>query len=735
MNKEYIQKMFCETLTEEEQCMLIILSVICSEGLSRKVACDVIKPDCPMAFDALISMLCSRNWLFCDHQTTHCDCQIRDAVLEVARIDAELMIKLLSSLKEYIVLQPIDDMLSRQQHFVAARLLLTYLMNVWSMEYCKICAYKDFWEIVIASANYVELSHYKGRKSVLCLEDRFDYKLLTFFRQISIPDYYQALASNLLGRLYTKIFRYDEAKVCFKEAEEYLDDDPRLLMSKAMMYENLGLYANAIHSVYRAFLINKEEKDDDANIEVCLYLAYLCAECDSPASGKHWLFIARSLIGCRKIPEGHVFIITMKEIEALLHLDDNALVSQILDGAELEIYKLYGSGAPEMGRIACIRSMSDGEAGKSRKSNREYQGYVEANHYNYGYSVADTACLYSGIISDNVIRGNNTTAGIFAIKMQDLYAEGSNIAPGVRLSQAFANCISNLADEIYELSDAYLGIANKIYEDELKPHKKTLAEITPVFHNGIIPKSILMTEEYRIINIVKINICLGEGRFDEAKYLIEKLVNEEKDSFECLKWNVHLGRTLIKEGKLDDGLKVWKDIICEMPNTHKFEITKEIAEWARSYNLVYDAMIFYEDALQADTMVYGKTCDIAEALQSYADVLELCGLKGKSNEPWKQALMLMQSMGDKDAISLLYFSWGADKQDYEAEVLLNKAIDNWEPEQYAYDETLSKMYYFLCCSQAMQGKSDEARISAQKAVKLYPTKFPNNLLEDIKVYL
>lgn len=734
MNKEYIQKMFCEKLMEEEQRTLIVLSVICSEGLSRKVACNLIKPASPVAFDALVSMLCSRNWLSCDHQTTYCDCQIRNAVLEMAQIDVDNMIKILSSLKEYIVLRPLDDMLSRQQYFVAARLLLTYIMDVWSVEYCKICAYKDFWEVVIALALNIELSYNKGRKAVSCLEERFDYKLLTFFRKISVPDYYQVLASNLLGRLYTRIFRYEEAKVCFNEAGEFLNDDPRLLVSKAVMYENLGLYANSVHYAYRAFLLNKEEKDNDANIEVCLYLAYLCAECDSPASGKHWRKIARSLIGNRRIPEGHVFNITMKEIEALLHIDDNALVSQILDAAELEVCKLYGSDAPEMGRIAYIRSMSDGEAGKSRKSNLEYQGYVEANHFNYGYSVADTACLYSGIISDNVLRGNNTTAGIFAIKMQNLHAEAGT-APSVRISQAFANCASCMSDENYALADAYLDMARNIYENELRPNKTILTEITSVFQGGIIPKSVSMTDNEKIINQANINIRLGEGRTVEAREMIKFLKENENDGLELVKWDIYLGRVLIKEGKQGEGLDMWRKAIRNAPQTGRFEVAKEIAEWARNYDLVYDAMTFYEDALEADTMVYAKTCDIAEALQCYADVLELCGLKGKSDEPWKQALMLMQSLGDNDGISLLYFSWGAAKQDQVAEELLSKAIGRWNPENYVFDETLSKMYYLLCCVQAMQGKVEEARISAAKAVKLYPADFPESMLENIKLYL
>lgn len=736
MDKEYIKSKYIESLTEEEQNLITIFSVICIEGVSVNVVCNILKPDNPREFNSLVEKLCGWNWLFCDNQTIYCDPQVAAAVLEISELKSDSVFKILSTLREYIVLKPLDDMISRQEYFVVARLLLTYLMEQWKVN----CPDNSqvlslFSEIVIAFATNAELSFFGNkRQPVYTLEDRIDYKLLNFIKEKE-GFHSEGNANRLLGGLFTSIFRYEEAKAVFQKAESNYDDDADLLLAQAIMYENLGIQGKAFQYAYRAYLVNKEYWNDDANIKVCLYIAYLCAICESPENCKYWRNIARSLMGERTIPAGHIFSITLKEIEALLHLDDKALAFQILDSAELDVYKLYGGDAPEMARISYIRSLVDGEVGHLRKSNEYYRRYVNTNHLNYGYSVGDTAVLYSAIINDNIIRGNNNTANIFAIKMQDLYAEGSNIAPGVRLSQAFANCASNLADEIYELSDAYLEMANNIYEDELKPDEELLAKIAPVFHNGIIPKSVLMTEECRIIKIVKINICLGEGRFDDAKQLIEELANNEKDCLERLKWNIHLGRTLIKEGKLDDGLKVWKDIINEVPNAHKFEITKEIAEWARSYDLIYDAMVFYEDAFQADTMVYGKTCDIAEALQCYADVLELCGLKGKSDEPWKQALMLMQSMGDKDGISLLYFSWGAAKQDYEAEVLLNKAIDNWEPEQYAFDETLSKMYYFLCCSQAMQGKSEEARISAQKAVRLYPVDFPINLLEDIEAYL
>ena len=735
MEKKYINKLFRDTLTAEEQGLVTLLSVISSEGLSLDVVFNVLKPDNPREFNILVEKLSAWNWLFCDHQMVYCDQQIASAVLDDTTIEVNSVEKILSALREYLVLQPLDDMLKKQEYFVVARLFLTYLMKQWKASYADNYQLIPLLsEVIIAFATNAELSFFGNkRQPVYSLVDRIDFQLLDFLQGLDGfgPE---GKVFRLLGELYTRIFRYDEAKVCFQKAETCLGEDSNLLFAQALMYENLGIQGKAFQFAYRAYLINKQNRNCNQNIKVCLYISYLCGVCRSFDNCKYWRNIARSFMEDKAVPSGNIFSITLKEIEALLHLDDKALAFQILDSAELDVARLYGGDAPEMARISYLRCLVAGEAGHLRESIEYYRRYVSTNHLNYGFSVGDTALLYSAIINDNIIRGNNNTADIFAIKMQDLYAEGANIAPGVRLSQAFANCASNLADECYDLSEAYLEVAQKIYEDELKPDDDTLSEITPIFHDGNIPKSVLMTEEYRIINVFKINICLGEGRFSDAKELIEKLKIGESDDLERLKWNVHLGRTLIKEGNPDDGLKVWKDIIYEVPNSHKFEIKNEIAEWAQRYDLIYDAMAFYEDALQADTMVYGKTCEIAEALQCYADVLELCGLKDKSDEPWKKALILMQSMGDKDGISLLYFSWGAAKQDYEAEILLKKAIELWEPEHYVYDETLSCMYYYLCCSQSKQGKSEEARLSVQKAVMLYPVDFPINLLEDIEAY-
>ena len=735
MDKEYIKSKYIESLTEEEQNLITLFSVICIEGVSVNVVCNILKPDNPREFNSLVEKLCGWNWLFCDNQTIYSDPQIAAAVLEISELKSDSVFKLLSTLREYIVLKPLDDMISRQEYFVVARLLLTYIMGQWEVN-CpgNSLVLSLFSKTVVAFATNVELSFFGNkRQPAYTLEDRIDFRLLDFLKEKEVF-HPEGSVYRLLGGLFTSIFRYEEAKAAFQIAESIDDEDADLLLAQAIMYENLGIQGKAFQYAYRAYLMNKEYWNDDANIKVCLYIAYLCAICESPENCKYWRNIARSLLGEKTIPAGHIFSITLKEIEALLHLDNKALAFQILDSAELDVYKLYGGDAPEMARISYIRSLVDGEVGHLRKSNDYYRRYVNTNHLNYGYSVGDTAVLYSGIINDHVIRGNKYTAESFAVKMQNLHAEGKTTAPGVRISQALSNCFQSLVNEEVDLGKAYLDVARTIYDDELRPDDDTLKEIAPIFQNGIIPNAIMMTEVLRTINSTNINIALREGRIEEAKDMIDILIGNEKEDIEKLNWEIHLGRTLLEEGKVDEGVNVWRKILSKVTNAKKFEMAKDIAEWAQSYGLTYESIEFYEEALQPEAMVYGRTCDIANALQRYAEGLELCGMK-ENDELWRQALMLMQSLGDKDDISLLYFSWGLTKQDYEAECFLKKAIELWEPEHDVFDETLSYMNFHLALSLGMQGKTDETRVAANESVRLFPAEYPVHLYEEIEAYL
>lgn len=722
-------------LSAEEQSALRALSVISSEGIYMDVARNILHPVDHHAFTSTIDSLCNGHWLVYDGKL-YCPEIVVETVTETFPIDTDTAIKILSSLKKYVTLRPLDDMLSKQQYFVVARLFLSYMLKQW---YRFLPLRSDlktlFCEVVIAFAGNAEISYTTNRKPVNALEYRLDFRLLDLVRHLKADNYCEGQAYLLLGKLYTYIFRYEEAKKSFSLAENYLKDNEQLFLARAYMQEMLGVYGKAFQYAWRAYHLNRKDGDNDSKIETALYIAYLCGVCQSYESCKYWRKVARSLIGNKAIPANHIFSIRLGEIEALLHIGDQALATQIIDGVELKALRLFGPEAPEMGQIAFLRCLIDNEAGLLREYNHHYNRYVEINHYNFGYSTGDTAILYSSIIDTNIIWGNHNTANIFTNKLLGLHADGPTFSPGVRMSQAFAKYSSSYAEEDYDQCKAYVDDAKKIYHEELRLSEKVIKEITSIFTNGIIPDCVLSKDVLRYINIEEINIFITEGRTKEARQRIKLLAAKETDAKERLIWYIHLGRCFMSEGRQDEGLKIWEETIRSASNKYKFEIAKEAAEWASEYNLTYEAKNLYEEALEPEAMVYARTCELAVALQDYADSLERCGLKDRSDEHWKQAEMLLVSSGDRDSVAILHFFWGIAKQDQEAETHLLKAIESWLPEPYSYDEMLSRIFYFLCQAQAMQGKHEAARDSARKAVDYFPTEFPSDWFEDIKEYL
>lgn len=745
--KRYIQQMFSEKLTEEEQCIISCTAVICKEGLPMNVLCNLLMPEKPYVFYSIIDTLCNLNWLTCDFRTITCEQDVAEAVLEVSPIDANTVNRIIIELNKYIILKPLDDMLSRRDYFVAARFLLTYILtrvrkDLFFTSY--IISLKgelflntemtyQFAKAIIAFAANAELSFYGNkRQPVRTLEERSDYILLNFLKTLYTP--LRGRAYHYLGMLYNSIFRYEEAKECFQEADMLLGKDENLLLAQAKMYENLGIWGKAFQFAYKAYSIGVHRYDKDTIIEKCLYLAYLSGIVESKINCKQWLNKARSIIGDRMIPQGHIYGIYLQEIEVFCHYDDPTLANQILDGAEHEAILLYGDLCPELGKISFIRSFVSENAGQSRTSNKYYRHYVHLNHHNYGHnSIGDVAVLYSAIVSEHLSRGNTETAKVLTKKMQDLHAEDKSIAPGVRLGQAYANYHTYLSTGDYNLCGAYIEVAKRIYEDELCPDEKTIQDIMSAFHNNMIPESVLIKDHERIIELLDINLLLVQGMCEEAKSRILTRIDQDGNNIERLKWQLQLGRCFLVEGKIEECVDLWRKIIKESPKGKQFELCKDMGEWAHHHNFDYIAKEFYEIAIQYDIMAYGKTCDIAEVLKSYANVLDECGIQG-SDEPWEQASLLMESMKDYDGLALLYWSWSSTKQDSEAENLVKKAIANWRPDD-SYDETLSNMYYNLCLVQGMQGKTDDAKKAGEEAIRLYPTDYPDYLLEDINSYL
>ena len=91
VSKEHIQKLFVDTLTEDEKRIISVASVICVEGLDMETLFHLLMPDSPHVFYDIIDSLCKRNWLFQEHKRIYCDTYISNVVLEEAPANTDCL--------------------------------------------------------------------------------------------------------------------------------------------------------------------------------------------------------------------------------------------------------------------------------------------------------------------------------------------------------------------------------------------------------------------------------------------------------------------------------------------------------------------------------------------------------------------------------------------------------------------------------------------------------------------
>lgn len=733
MDKEYIQKVVSE-FPEDVKQVMTVASVVCVEGLDLEVLCNICEPNCPQALYEVAEALCRGNWLLREHRRIHCNPAIADAVLKRNAIGGSRMKSLLINLKDYLEINPLDDYLSRRQYFVAARLLLGYAIEKWEEFPEKDLQFVSAFQTdVILFASNAELSfHRSPRQAVGRLEQRFDFKLLLSTFNITGNQ----RIFDMMGALYSRIFRYDEATVCFETAEPSPLSHQYQLMYLSEMYWNLGLLAKSFAYAYNAFRKNEMEEEADQNIMVCLYISRLCALNDSMDSSRMWLEKGKALIGKRRVPEIHPIRIMYLEIEALLANDNYSKANEYLEKSELMAIRLYGENSPALSMISYIRYEMYVRLGMSRKSIEAYRDYVDCTHFNYGFSPADLSVLYSSIVDSCNERGSYSTAAIYEERMQDLHSDSDNasFAPGVRFFKALTEASNSLTHYDYELCAAHIEDARGIFLGEIKPDEETLEAIRPVFEGSDIPDVVMGTTYRRALADWDFETRLKRGDYAEARTLIEEELADEQNAKERLLLSVQQGRIDIKEGDTQTGIALWWDVVRQADASWRFEIAKYIAGCADELELQSEAIQFYETALQAESMIYAKTKDLAVALRSYAEILQTYGRQQKSDELFQQAIELLKATHDRDGVALAFWYWGSMKQDHEAEFLMSRAIKYWDREG-VFDETLSHMNREYALALGQQGKMNEARTAARRAVDLYPGCYPDYLEEEIEEYL
>ena len=732
--KTKFQELFQQFSPEEKE-TLSALSIICTESINVDVACEVLMPENPLCFYQLVNGLSESAWVYRDDDTLFCHPIITETLKKNFPISVEKYIRVLSMLLKRLTLQPLDDMYEAREYFKAARLFLIHMMD----SFIRGSLPEDerlemlYSECVLAFAHNSELSFYETRLRINVLSHRADFRLLQSVLALSTQPC-QGEVNVLLGNLFNQIFMYEDAKRCFSKAEEILGQNAELMMAEAMMYYNLGIMWRACQLAYSAYLQNKEKGHNDDNIEVCLFLSDICAYSQSEKSSELWGRRAQEIVGGRTIPQHHKFLIRVKGIEALLNIDKRTSAIKLLDIAELEALRLYGTQCPELSFVSQVRYLIDVHSDFQRESVKDYRDYVETNHYNYGFSAGDTMVLYSGYVSLYNTLESYYTSNYYTQKMQYLENEASFLAPGVRVGRALTNfytCI--VAGECAE-AENFLDEARRIYREELMLDGDVAPQIAPIFHDGVIPEEIVGYNLERGIHQCESLLLRLEPEGGGDRRHLQEMIATEANPLERQLWQVQMGGVLVREGNQEGAVKLWREILDGAAKKDKFRVGKSISDCAQENGMTYEARDFLETALFFDNMVYASTRDMAEALKSYAQILKYLGLKG-SEEPWEEAERLMWSIGDRDELSNLYLTWGLLHNDDEAVRLFQKAISLWKPECGPFDERLSNMYFSLTLALASIGKHAEARSAAKKAVKLFPDDYPPYLAEQIQEYL
>lgn len=732
--KTTIQDLF-QHFSPEEKETLTALPIICSEGVSVGVACEVLAPENPINFYQIVNGLTECNLLYREEDTIECYSIVKEGLKTTFPLTVEAYVRILSSLQRLITLRPLDDMYEARDYFKVARLFLLDMMESFSRGSLSQDErlVKLYAECVIAFARNSELSYADKRQRMYDVSSRDDFRLLQSILTLRGQPY-KGEANVLLGDLHSRIFNYENARSCFRKAKELLGQNAELMIAEAMMFYNLSIYWKAYQLLYSAYLLNKAQGRDDDNISTCLFLSHLCALNRSEKSAELWGRRAQEIVGSRVLPQHHAFLIYVKEIEALLSIDKRPTAISILEKAELEALRLYGARCPELSTVHFIRQEINTHSGFQRESVMDYRSYVETNHYNYGYSPADTMALYSSYVAHYNTLESFFTSNYYTHLMQSLESESTFFAPGVRINKAFANFYTYIVGGEQKEAEHYLDEARKIYREEIMIDADVATQIAPIFHDGVIPEDVEGRSLERIIHQCESLLLRLRPEGGSDMRHIQKMIAAETNPLERQLWQVRMGRVLATGGDKEGAVKLWREILEGAAKKDKFCIGQSISECAQEQGMAYEARDFLEIALYFDNIVYASTRDMAEALKSYAQILKYLGLQG-SEEPWEEAERLMQSIGDLDGLSTLYFTWGLFHYDDEAVRLFQKAISLWKPERGPFDEHLSNMYFSLTLALASVGRHDEARSAAKKAVKLFPDDYPPYLAEQIEEYL
>lgn len=482
---------------------------------------------------------------------------------------------------------------------------------------------------------------------------------------------------------------------------------------QSAIYENKGLYAEALCHARTGFILNEQlhGKSCAENIPVLLQMCNLCLCLDDKTACKRLFEQIPS--DFPKYSEGHIKKLL---IEAEFY-DEIEISIQLIEQAETISYQLFGLVLPYI-YSSLIKIY--GRCGLYEEGLDAYNSYIEATRKIYGATTqGDLIQYYSGKVFAELACGSATTAASLTNHMIDYCpADSPTYCFGIRTQHYLAISYCYATQE-NELADAYAtAVVEQVEKNQ--PSPQTIDMIAPLFDK--IPSSVFFYDLIRTAYRVKIDCVIEKSDLELAEQLCLECLTKinEREAY----WiQTALGRVYVMQGRTDEGINVWKKALNNAGND-AVDIADEVARYAYDAFLTDFAMEVIDEASKKPLSGYSNYLTFAEICDSACQY-------DKRDNLYRQALHA--SLSKRQKARCLY-AMAMNDQDSDAVDRLKEAIRLSTPDpSLCYDEELSNFYKQLADNQDSLSLLSEARQSVHKAVWYAPTDDPNffDEIEDV----
>lgn len=716
-----------KALPQETQTFLHVLSVLTAgEGADVKAVFKLMGNDDAYGFYEKLDELARQLWIYYDLDQVFVNKYVCD-VLDSPPL-TELRPVLLR-LIEVLEVSWLDDLVAKGPYFLIARHLFESILRSENGEDLDGSLLELLSDAIILFARQSELSYPDNtRKAVNELEERLDYRLLTYLEnkgeRLSIGQ--RTAVQALKGKLFAEIFRYEEAENCFSFCRENKMD---AFLERAIHYENRGLYCKALKALKDFFYYDIAPGN---NVYAALRIALICAESGAAKSARIWLDKGYSIASC-SIPREHPLRIFNLAIEGLL---SNDLVEALgyLAQAEALATKVYGAMNSTLAKINYYRSLIYAKYGQYRKSSQMYAAYCRINHYNNGFSIADTAVHLTDLINYNVRLSNHTTSHFLQMRLWNMFAEGAGFAPTVRIAQAVANAEACLNDEKHSnrvLSKTYYEIGQAIVS-EYKPTTEELSLICDLFEgeSGMIPADVTWNHLERILQDLYVDIHVSCGDLIKATAFTYRLLghcnNEDRNHWKCV-----VAYVLALRGFHERARNMWNEVIENASIEYKFSVAKECANYAVLCGMNDDAKEYYDIALSEDVRVFASELDLAVTLNDNALCMSQLGWSLSSlQETYDETERILLSIDDNELLPIIFYGRARFETDLETkQQFLQKCEEYYGDPKAPFDEFVCKLKLEQAECAHQLGRNVDTKLLERQIQKLYPAEeLPDEIL-------